>query len=222
MDFVLGNLAPNTQFKAGKNEPMCIYASDFDGNGTIDPLLCYYIQGKSYPYASKDELTDQVVSLKKKYVRYDSYADEIPQSIFGEEALKKSKVLNVQELKNVILLNEGNKKFTIKELPVAAQFSALQGIISDDLDNDGKKDLLLCGNFYPFRSQLGREDAGKGLILKGDGKGNFIPLFYHSTGMLLEGDIRDMTEITTGRKEKLFIIAKNSDTLRVIRKRKNN
>jgi len=219
MDFVLGNLAPNTQFKASKNEPMCIYASDFDGSGTIDPLLCYYIQGKSYPYASKDELTNQVVSLKKKYVRYDSYADETPQSIFGEEALKKSKVLNVQELKNVILLNEENKKFTIKELPVAAQFSALQSIISDDLDNDGKKDLLLCGNFYPFRTQLGREDAGKGLILKGDGKGNFIPLFYHSTGVLLEGDIRDMTEISTGRKEKLFIIAKNSDTLRVIRKK---
>lgn len=218
MDYVLGNLAPNTSFTASKKKPMSLYAGDFDGNGSIDPIVCYYIQDNCYPYLSLDEITSQIPSLKKKYLRYENYADATPSSIFGEEALKRSKRLDVQELRNMVLINDRHKRFHSEPLPIEAQFSALFGMTEEDIDGDGKKDLLLCGNFYPFRVQTGREDAGKGLVLKGDGKGNYTPLLYHNTGVLIEGDVRDLLTVTTAKKEHLYIIAKNGDSVQVLRR----
>lgn len=222
IDFVLGNLAPNTSLRASVPEPMCIYSGDFDGNGSLDPLLCYYLKGTSYPVFSRDELVDEIPSLKKKYLRYADYADATPVSIFGEDALKKAEQYNVQELRNCVLINEGGR-LRLKPLPVAAQLSAVWGMACEDFDGDGHKDLLLCGNFYPFRTQIGREDAGKGLLLKGDGRGDFSPLFYGVTGLELGGDVRGLLPVRVGAgarpAEEWYLIAQNSDTLRVIRRR---
>jgi enediyne biosynthesis protein E4 len=55
VDFIAGNCGLNNQFKPSQKEPMMIYANDFDDNGAIDPIVCYYVQGKSYPMASRDE-----------------------------------------------------------------------------------------------------------------------------------------------------------------------
>lgn len=214
-DFIIGNLAPNTQFKASVQQPMSMYVKDFDGDGVVDPIICYYIQGKSYPYPSRDELLEQMVMLRKRYVHYSDYANTTIGDLFPPDALQKSKVYYVQQLHNIILVNEGGARFSVRELPVQAQFSALFGILPGDYDNDGKKDLLLSGNFYPFRVQLGREDASKGLLLKGNGKGSFSPLGYQSTGLLIEGDVRDMISVTNARKEKLIIVAKSNGSVQV-------
>jgi hypothetical protein len=226
-DFVLGNLAPNTIFTASSSQPMRIYYSDFDGDGRPDPLLCYYLQGISYPYVSRDEFVDQMPSMKKRYLHYSDYADATPESLFGAAALQKARISDVKELRNCLLINEGSR-FRLKPLPVAAQFSAVWGVACGDFDGDGHDDLLLCGNFYPFRTQIGREDAGKGLLLKGDGRGDFGPLFYGSTGLLLDGDVRDLLPVRIGAArdghqgavpEEWYLIAQNNDTLRVIRRR---
>jgi hypothetical protein len=47
MDYAVGNLGLNTQYKVSANEPMRIMAKDFDLNGTLDPVCSYYVQGKS-------------------------------------------------------------------------------------------------------------------------------------------------------------------------------
>ena len=83
IDFVLGNCGYNNQFsKTNKDQPLQLYVNDFDGNGIIDPIMCYFIQGKSYPMASRDELFDQIPSLKKKFLRYKDYADATINDIF--------------------------------------------------------------------------------------------------------------------------------------------
>jgi hypothetical protein len=51
-DFVVGNLGNNVQIKANDQEPAEIYFKDFDKNGSVDPILCTYIQGKNYPYVT--------------------------------------------------------------------------------------------------------------------------------------------------------------------------
>ena len=215
-DFVLGNLAPNTQFKASVQEPMCMYINDFNMDGVMDPIICYYIQGKSYPYPSRDELLDQIVMLRKKYVHYSDYANTTIEDIFPPEVLKKSKVLQVQQLRNVVLINDGKEHFSMRELPVQAQFSAVFGILSGDFDHDGKKDLVLGGNFYPFRVQLGREDASKGLFLKGDGKGAFTALDYQASGLLIDGDVRDLVMVSNPGKQPLIIAAKSNGAAQVL------
>jgi hypothetical protein len=90
-DYVLGNMGANLPWKASAREPLTLYADDFDGNGRLDPVLCAYVQGVSYPVASRDELLDQINPLRKKFVKYIHYADARPEDIFGAAALQKAR-----------------------------------------------------------------------------------------------------------------------------------
>ena len=83
MDYVIGNLGLNSQIKVSVAEPATIYAKDFDNNGSIDAVMCYYIQGKSYPFYSKDDLQDQMPFIEKKYPTYESYAKQTITDIFS-------------------------------------------------------------------------------------------------------------------------------------------
>ncbi|MBL7700053.1 MAG: VCBS repeat-containing protein [Chitinophagaceae bacterium] len=217
LDFVVGALAPNTQLKAMAEEPMRIYVNDFDKNGTSDPVLCYYLDGENYPYPSLDELAGQIPVVRKKFLHYRDYANATAADVFTQPVLDRSAVVKVVKMNSIFLVNDGRGKFSVRDLPFEAQFSAVFGILADDFDRDGKQDLLLSGNFYPFRVQLGREDAGNGLLLKGNGKGNYLPLVYHDTGLLINGDVRDMIMITDSKKEKKIVVSKNSNSMQLIK-----
>lgn len=210
-DLVIGNLGLNTQYKASPEEPLTITYSDFDKDGTLDPILCFYNGGKSYPSATRDELFDQMPSLQKKFSRYSIYADAQLPDIFSADQLAAAHTDTVKMLQSVYLRNDGNRHFTVVPLPVYAQISQVNGIVIRDFDKDGNADILLAGNFYPFRAQQGPLDAGIGLVLKGDGKGNFTPLPYASTGLYMPGDIRNIIEIN-GR----IVVAKNNGPVQVI------
>jgi hypothetical protein len=136
--------------------------------------------------------------------------------MFTEEQLKNARTVEIKMLQSVLLRNEGNKKFTVSQLPAYAQLSAVNGIVSADVDKDGKKDVILAGNFYPFRSQLGPLDAGTGLVLKGNGKGDFTPMPYCETGLLTQGDVRNMVSIKSGNGF-LLVAAKNNGQIQVIK-----
>jgi len=87
--------------------------------------------------------------------------------------------------------------------------SAVNGIVSTDVDHDGNKDIILAGNFYPFRVSIGPLDAGMGLVLKGNGKGVFTAMPYAQTGLYLAGDIRNLVKIKSGNT--YFIAAANNN-----------
>jgi hypothetical protein len=215
-DLVIGNLGINTQLKAAVSEPLTITYGDFYGNGTIDPILCYYNQGKSYPYFSKDEMADQVPAIQKKFLLYADYADAQLQDIFTKEQLNKAKTVEIKMLQSVYLQNNGNNKFTVRPLPVSAQISAVNGLVAIDIDKDGYKDVVLAGNFYPFRVNLGPLDAGIGLVLKGDGRGNFLPVPYQKTKLNINGDVRNLVSVKT-RNEILLMAAKAKSAIQVVK-----
>ncbi|HVU97957.1 MAG TPA: FG-GAP-like repeat-containing protein [Puia sp.] len=215
-DFILGNCGLNNQFRASAKQPLSLYVADFDDNGSLDPILCYYIQGKSYPMASRDELLDQIVSLRKKFNSYKAYADATMEDIFPKERLAAAKILHCNQLASGILYNKGDGHFTFSPLPPAAQFSRVSGAINDDLDGDGKKDLLVAGNFFPWRTQLGRGDASLGMFLKGPGP-SFQPIDPAVSGCYIGGDVRSMVEVKGPNGEKWIIIAKNNDAAQVIK-----
>ena len=217
--FVIGNLAPNTALQASRKEPMRIYDGDIDGDGRPDPLLCYYVQHVNSPYVSRDELLAQVPVLKNKFPHYADYADAGPQDIFGPQALRQTKVFDVEETRNCVLRLSGGR-FRLEPLPVAAQFSAVYGVVPGDFDGDGVQDLLLGGNFFPFQPQLGREDAAKGLVLKGGPQAGYQPLFYDRTGLMLDGDVRGILPVTMANGESWLVVAQNNDSIKVIRRRR--
>jgi len=214
-DIVAGNMGLNTQFRAGPATPLTITYGDFDRDGVMDPILCYYSEGKSYPYMTRDELFDQMPSQQKKYSRYADYADAQLTDIFTPEQLATGKTIKVNTTRSLVLLREG-RGFRTTSLPEEAQISAVNGIVIQDFDNDGKADLLLAGNFFPFKVQQGPLDAGMGVFLKGDGKGNFDAVPNAITKLSIMGDIRNITSLKTTA-GLLIVAAKNKGAVQLIR-----
>jgi enediyne biosynthesis protein E4 len=188
-DFILGNHGLNSQLKAAANEPMTLDFMDFDQNGTIDPLMGYYLGGKNYPAAFRDDLFDQLPSLKKKYNDYKSYSDATIADFYSKEILEKAQHLEIQELRSVYLENNQGK-FTIKALPMEAQYSPIYAAVSLDANGDGKKDLLLAGNNAYTRIRYGRYNACQGALFLGDGKGGFTYQNQLQSGLKIRGDVR--------------------------------
>ena len=83
---------PDSTFrsKASPAAPVSLYAQDIDNDASVEPVLCYYIQGKSYPLPSRDELLEQVPPLRKRFTSYALYADATINELVGAEKLSKS------------------------------------------------------------------------------------------------------------------------------------
>ena len=214
IDFIAGNMGLNTQFKASASQPLIMYAADFNGDGHVDPIMTWYIQNKSYPFNSRDEITEQLPEMKKKFLKYSQYANAAINDIFTQEQLDAANKFYIKDLSSSIFINKGT--FIEKQLPIEAQFSPVNSILYNDYDGDGKKDLLIAGNFFPFRVQQGRCDASLGSLLKGDGKGNFIPVNRSISGLSIAGDVRDMIEVK-GKEKSVIVISKNNDAIQVIK-----
>lgn len=87
-DLVIGNLGLNSQCRATEQQPADLYYKDFDDNGSVDPILCLYMQDKSYPYVTRDELLDQISLMRTRFPDYASYADATLTDIFTEDELQ--------------------------------------------------------------------------------------------------------------------------------------
>ena len=208
MDLVAGNWGLNSPIKVSKSEPATMYFSDFDNNGSVDPLICYYIQGKSYPMASRDEMTDQIVSLRQRFPTYDSYANSTIEDVLTPEQLKSAKQLSTNSFETLYFENKSGV-FESRKLPLQANFFPVYAIAAADFDHDGKLDLLLAGNTDHARIKIGKIDAGFGALLRGDGKGNFEYVPQLKSGLTVKGSTRDLINIK-GKNSNRVIFAVNN------------
>ena len=192
MDLLLGNLGQNSQLKASEKEPAELYFKDFDDNGAVDPILCFFKQGTSYPYVTRDELLDQMSIMRGRFPDYKSYADATLKEVFTAEELKGATRLEANFLKTALFVADAKGKFQEKALPLEVQASPIFAISSLDFDQDGKKDLFLGGNISKARLKFGKYDANYGLILRGDGKGTFSTVPQKQAGLRLVGDVRSV------------------------------
>lgn len=215
IDFVLGNHGLNSRFSASEEKPVSIYVNDFDRNGTAEPIICQYIGDKSYPLALKHDLIVQLPGLRKKYTQYEAYKDQTIEDIFLPEQLQNAIVTEATTLESSILLNNGAQGFELKALPVEAQVAPVFDIVVDDFNDDGFKDLLLGGNFNYAKPEVGIYEASYGVVLLGDGKGNFTYLPNRTSGLKLSGDIRNMISLKDGSRNKI-LIARNNESMKVI------
>ena len=194
-DLIIGNLGLNTQCKASDKEPAEMYYKDFDDNGSVDPVLCFYIKDTSYPYVTRDELLDQMSTMRTRYTDYKSYADAKITDIFTAEELRDAGHLKANFLKTACFISGSDGKFHEKPLPLQAQFSPVFTITSLRNNTDGNEDILLCGNINHARLRFGKYDANYGILLKNDGKGNFTYVNQRQSGFHLTGDVRSVINI---------------------------
>jgi hypothetical protein len=194
-DLIIGNQGLNTQCVVSEQEPAELYYKDFDDNGAIDPVFCFYIQGKSYPYLTRDELLDQMSVMRPRFPDYKSYADATITEVFTQEELSGAGQLQANYLKSAYFERSSEGKFKEKALPLQAQYAPVYTITPLDYDGDGHKDLLLCGNVNQARIRLGKSDANFGILLKGDGQGGFSYIPQLESGFKLRGDVRSVISL---------------------------
>ncbi|MEP7279820.1 MAG: VCBS repeat-containing protein [Bacteroidota bacterium] len=212
-DIVAGNHGLNSRFKCSVNKPVRMYVSDFDGNGNVEQVITCYNGDKAYPVALRHDLVGELPYLKKKYLKYENYKEQTIEDIFTPEQLENAVKLEAREMRSSVLLNNGKGGFSLNPLPVEAQFSCVYGLSVEDYDGDGQMDILLGGNFYQSKPEAGIYDASYGLLLKGDGKGNFTTVNEMQSGILVKGQVRNITTVKAGNKA-LTIFAMNNEAPR--------
>ncbi|WP_240347887.1 VCBS repeat-containing protein [Longitalea arenae] len=194
-DLVIGNLGLNTQCRASDAKPADLYYKDFDDNGAIDPLFCFYIRERSYPYCTRDELLDQISMMRTRFTDYKTYASATLTDIFSREEMDGASHLQANCLQTAYFESTTTGKLQMKPLPLQAQQAPVFTITPLDYNKDGHEDLLLCGNMNKARLRPGKYDANYGVLLQNDGKGAFSYLDQQRSGFYLKGDVRRVLSI---------------------------
>jgi enediyne biosynthesis protein E4 len=208
-DFIAGNLGLNNQMKISTADPATLYYGDFDENGSVDPLLTYRIGTGLYPYASRDELVEQLPSFKKRFRNYSDYSKATIDHVLTPSEMKGLNKLNAEILESCYIENT-EKALILKRLPTRFQFSPIFSIQVSDVNHDGKLDVICGGNLSATRARSGKLTGNTGLLAFGDGAGGFKVCLPEKTGLKLTVDVRRL--LFAGQ---CLIAGVNNDSLRV-------
>lgn len=218
LDYVLGNIGTNNKYQASADHPLHIYYEDFDQNGTGDIVLSKREEETHYPLRGRECSSQQMPFISDKYTDFASFASATMEDIYSEELLSTALHYEATEFKSCVLLNEGAAGFRIQYLPTMAQISPLMKTHLLDINQDGHLDILGAGNFFETETETIRYDGGSGIILLGDGKGEFTTLPNRESGLLLNKDVKDIELIQLAGGGTGVLVANNNDYLELWQK----
>ena len=226
IDYIAGNLGLNAFIRGNDKEPVRVYAKDFDNNGNIDAILTLYLKDQKgekqeYPMLTRDDITSQIPSLRKKFNAYKDFAVAGIKDMFTPDQLKGALVLEANNFKSCYIQNDGNGKFEIKPLPQMAQLAPLNGMQVGDFNGDGNLDVAICGNDYSNEIVAGRYDAMDGLVLLGDGAGNFAPQSILQSGFYVPGDAKALVALKGADGSYLLAASQNKGDLKLFKSKLN-
>ena len=220
MDYVVGNMGLNSFYKASEKYPAQIYASDFNKDGNFDAIPVLYLKTsfdnpkiQAFPAHTRDDMIKQMINMRAKFPNYNSYAKSTINEILTKEELKTAIVKKATNFASSILMNEGGGKFSMTSLPIEAQFSNINGIVTEDFNADGNIDLLLSGNDYGTEVSVGRYDASNGLLLKGDGKGHFKHTSIMESGIFIPGNAKALVKLLSASGKYQVVASQNRGNL---------
>tara|TARA_B100001175_G_scaffold249373_1_gene216439 strand:- start:40 stop:1725 length:1686 start_codon:yes stop_codon:yes gene_type:complete len=215
-DIVIGNHGLNSRLKASEKYPLTMLVNDFDNNGNIEQILGMYRDKSLYPIVQLKDLWMQIPSLKKKYLKFENYKNEKLFDLFEEDILSSSLKLYTYKLNTSLWINNKGINFSEIDLPFQSQFSPVYAIISEDINLDGNKDIIMGGNQYRIKPEIGIHDASYVSTYLGDGRGNFKYLNNNNSGIFIRGQLRDIIKLKR-KEEENFIFALNNDSLKVLK-----
>lgn len=214
-DYILGNLGLNSKYSASVDAPLCIYAKDYDKDGKVDPVMCYFIGDKNYLAHSRDEIIGQINAMRSRFKTYESYSDVTFEDAFLPEEIQDAYIVKSQTFQSAYMENLGDGTFQLRPLPQDCQMGPIEGILTEDFDGDGNLDALLTGNSYTTEVSTGRYDAIKGIVLKGNGLGSFSVMPLSRSGLLNDQDASGLAMVGKAGGGSYAILANNDGPLRV-------
>ena len=211
LDALAGNLGTNYKYKASKEKPFHIFSSDFDETGTTDIVLGYYFENDNtlYPVRGKQCSSEQIPQISDKYESYNEFASSSIIDIYGEDKIDNSFRRAVNEFRSGVFINESGI-FTFEPFDNLIQLSPINKIVAVDIDNDGLKDLVAGGNLYEAEIETGSADAGRGILIKNLGEGNFESVALTKSGINVRGNIKDIEYLPNLN---AIIFGRNNDSL---------
>jgi hypothetical protein len=219
VDLALGNLGLNGRLQAGATTPARMLVKDFDGNGITEQILATHEGGREYPFLMRDDLIRGLPALKARYLSYKAYAGQTLADVFPAAQLAGATVDTAFTFASAVARNTGNGAFALAPLPDEAQLAPVYGLLADDVDGDGRLDLVLAGNFDGFKPDVGRMHAGRGLVLRGDPArcraqdsacAPFTPVRAAASGFVAAGQARDLARVRAGAGA-MLVVAQNND-----------
>ena len=215
VDLIAGNLGLNYKYQAGEEETFDIYYHDFDNSGSKDIVLSYFNDGEKFPVRGRSCSSQQMPGIKQKFPNYESFSEATLEDVYTNRSLDDALHYQVKSFASLYLENVGGS-FEKHKLPNEAQVSSINQILVEDFDEDGHLDALIAGNLYSSEVETPRSDAGVGLFLKGDGKGEFEPVPARKSGLLVPGDVKDLVRLNTPHGE-YIVVVKNDDYVQLVR-----
>ncbi|MCF8368041.1 MAG: VCBS repeat-containing protein [Bacteroidales bacterium] len=210
-DYIIGNIGENNKFKPGEDRPLYVYLNDFDHNGSVDMYLAKESNNVKLPVRGRECSSLQLPGIVEKFPTYNDFGLAQLEDILGPEEMAKAYVLESKVFSSCILMND-NGNLHLHPLPAEAQFSQLNGIITEDFNADGFPDLLIAGNNFGTEPETARYDASNGALFFNDTKGgfNYVPVLQ--SGFLATGNVKSLLKIDLGNsKNKSIILVGNNN-----------
>jgi predicted RNA-binding Zn-ribbon protein involved in translation (DUF1610 family) len=223
-DYLLGNVGLNGLNRPRPDQPTRVYAKDFDNNGSFDAIPTAYFPQEDgtlaeAPFHGRDDLIKQMIRVRGEFQRYQDFARATTDQLLKPEDRKGALVLEAHFLQSVLLENTGQGGFRFRPLPLPAQLAPVFSWVVEDVDGDGNLDALGVGNDHGNEVSVGRYDALHGLLLRGDGRGNFTALRPAESGFWVPGDGKAAVRLTDARGKVLVAVTENRGPLRLFRPR---
>ncbi|WP_298351332.1 VCBS repeat-containing protein [Runella sp.] len=220
IDYIAGNLGLNALTKASDTHPISMVAGDFNQDGMYDAIPFIYFTNTEnkpicVPFHGREDLIKQFIQMRARFQTYGDFANATYDNLLTEAERKKAIQVDINYCTSVYIENTGNGTFKTKPLPTLAQFSPINGMVVEDFDKDGNLDVILVANDFGNETSSGRYDASNGLLLKGDGKGNFAPLTQAVTGFYVPANAKGLAQLTNTAGRRILIATQNRGPLKV-------
>jgi hypothetical protein len=217
-DIVATNWGLNNPYAVSPEHPGVLLYGDADGNGTLDVFEAYDENGRLVPALALPQLATGVPSLVSRFPTLAAFGDADVYAVFGAGASSAGRA-TAATLAHTIFLNRGDR-FEAASLPIEAQFAPAFGVAVADFDGDGNEDVFVAQNFFAVRPDAYRWDAGRGLLMRGDGRGGLAPVAGQASGIADYGEARgDGVADYDGDARADLAVAQNGAATRLFRNR---
>ncbi len=190
MDLVAGNWGRGTRQQRHRAQPLELVFGDTNGDGVTEVVEAYHDVARKavVPERSMDFLARGLPFVRARFASHMEFGRASLSEILGDRE-RGMRRLTAVWLEGAVFLNRGDH-FEVRGLPAEAQLAPVFGVVAQDFDGDGRTDLFLAQNFFGLQPDVPRLDAGRGLMLLGDGRGGFQPVRGQESGLLIYGEQR--------------------------------